>query len=222
MALEKDEKAALNKPSRKGMIEHVVPLKDSEEVDRVEQALLNQGKHNPRQTKVSLVGVRNMMLFEVGIFTGLRVSDIITLKVSDVKKSDLVIRERKTGKMSRTHISPELRSELDDYIKQLDLKDDDWLFPSTRDPRSHVSRPQVWRAIHNAGLACGMPNLGSHTMRKTFGRLWYEDGGSIVTLQAIYNHVSQAVTMRYIGIEQVEINKQLDDFHPHSVKPKRK
>lgn len=222
MALEKDKQRKSNKPSRRGMIEHVVPLKDSEEVDRVEAALLNQGKHNPRQTKVSPVGVRNVMLFEVGIYTGLRVSDIITLKVADVRKRDLVIREQKTGKMSRTHISPELRAELNDYIKQLKLKDDDWLFASTRNSRAHVSRPQVWRAIHKAGLACGMPNLGSHTMRKTFGRLWYEGGGSIVTLQAIYNHVSQAVTMRYIGIEQVDIDKQMDGYHPHNIKPKRK
>lgn len=201
--------------------EHVVPLKTSKEVDQVEAALLNQGKHNPRQTKVSPVGVRNVMLFEVGIFTGLRASDIITLKVEDVK-NDLLIIEHKTGKPSRAHISPELRKELDKYIKDMNLSAGDWLFPSQRNPAHHVSRPQIWRAIHNAGLACGMPNLGSHTMRKTFGRLWYENGGSIVTLQAIYNHVSQEVTMRYIGIEQVDINKQMDTFNPHKVKAKHK
>ena len=206
--------------------EHIVPLKSSKEVDRVESALLNQGKHNPRQKSVSPVGVRNMMLFEFGIFTGLRASDIITLKVSDVQRRDLLIVEHKTGKPSRTHISPDLRKELNKYIKAMDLKSDDWLFPSIHGSRStgtgHISRSQIYRAIHNAGLACGISNLGTHTMRKTFGRLWYEDGGSIVSLQQLFNHTSQAVTLHYIGIDQVELNLEQDRFNPHRVKPRKR
>lgn len=212
---------AYKRKTRDASYEHVVPLTTSKQVDRVEQALLAQGKHNPRQTAVSPVGVRNMMLFEFGIFTGLRVGDIISLKVSDVQK-DLLICEHKTGKPNRTHINSTLRKELDKYIKDMNLSPDDWLFPSSEGSNNHVSRAQVWRAIRKAGEACGIPNLGSHTMRKTFGRLWYESGGSIVSLQKLFNHTSQAVTLNYIGIEQRDLNIEQEHFDPHNVKPKRR
>lgn len=191
-------------------IEQVDPLKSPRDIDRVQRMLVTQGG---RYEKYHKVGRRNLMLFDFGIFTGLRVSDIIKLKVKDVESGDK-FREKKTGKITRTHANQKLKRELADYIDFMGLNPDDWLFPSTRGIDQHVTRYQVYKSIHEAGLACGIPNLGSHTMRKTFGRMWYQQGRPITKLQKLFNHSSQAITLRYIGIEQEELDSELETFDP--------
>ena len=53
-----------------------------------------------------------------------------------------------------------------------------------------------------------------HTMRKTFGYKYYRQFRDIPTLMKILNHSSQAVTIRYIGLEEEEIRTSLDKFNP--------
>ena len=197
-------------------MEYVVPLKTKRDIKRVQKALLMQGRFNPKQSAISPVGRRNLMMFDFGVSTGLRVSDIIKLKVSDVK-GDFLIREKKTGKPSQAAITDELHEELNVYITEMHLTDDDWLFPAVHCNKSgHISRSQAYRAIKHAGDSCGIPNLGSHTMRKTFGRMWYEQGMSLPMLQEIFNHSSQKVTLHYIGIDRADIKKTMRKFHPLS------
>lgn len=193
-------------------VEQVNPLTSTREIKAVQKVLLTQGMRK-KDDNFSRIGRRNEMLFTFGIYTGLRVSDIIKLKVKDIKQSDLSIREQKTGKATHAHINRALRSRLDTYLVLMDLTQDDWLFPSTRG-NNHVTRFQVYRMIHDAGLVLGRNDLGSHTMRKTFGRMWVEQGKSLPTLQQIFNHTSQRVTLHYIGLTQDDINKQIEDFDP--------
>lgn len=56
--------------------------------------------------------------------------------------------------------------------------------------------------------------IGTHTMRKTFGYKYYRQFRDIPTLMRILNHSSQAVTIRYIGLEEEEIRASLDKFNP--------
>lgn len=192
-------------------IEQVEPLKTKRDIHRVQRMLETQGGRYKKSYRY--IGRRNRMLFDFGIYTGLRVSDIIKLTVSDVE-NNTKFREKKTGKVTHIYINDHLRRELNAYIKDVDLKPDDWLFPSTRNRSNHISRYQVYNCIHDAGAACGIDHLGSHTMRKTFGRMWIKQGRSLPTLMHIYNHSSIAVTLRYLGLDQTDINKEMKDFYP--------
>ncbi|MBP5615545.1 MAG: tyrosine-type recombinase/integrase, partial [Alphaproteobacteria bacterium] len=55
-------------------------------------------------------------------------------------------------------------------------------------------------------------NFGTHTLRKTFGYHFYRQFNDIVMLQKILNHSHPAITLRYIGIEQDEINNSYHQF----------
>lgn len=155
---------------------------------------------------------RNLMIFNFGCATGLRASDIIRLKVQDVKgKENLSIREKKTGKISRAFINAALAKELNAYIKFMKLKKDDYLFPSRKHDQ-HLSTTQVYRFLQQAGQMVGRDDITTHTMRRTFGYQFYKQTHDIAMLQKILNHSSQAVTKRYIGIEQEEINNALRNF----------
>ena len=85
------------------------------------------------------------------------------------------------------------------------------LFPSER-TEEHISRYQVDRILKSAGAKCGLENIGTHTMRKTFGYWFYRRTKDIATLQKMLNHSNQRETMIYIGLEQEEINKAYLSF----------
>ncbi|WP_342668518.1 tyrosine-type recombinase/integrase [Cytobacillus solani] len=57
-----------------------------------------------------------------------------------------------------------------------------------------------------------MSEIGTHTLRKTFGYHFYQKYKDVAVLQQIFNHSSPAVTMRYIGINQDIMDEAVDGF----------
>lgn len=146
--------------------------------------------------------VRDYVLFMFGIYTGLRISDILKLRVRDVKEKDAVyMREIKTGKEKRFAINDELKPVIVDFIKG--RRDFEYLFKSPNFPNKPISRQQAYNILNAAAGAVGIKdNIGTHTLRKTFGYHMHQQGVSLATLKEIFNHSSEAVTARYIGINQ--------------------
>ncbi|MBP2057195.1 integrase [Lactobacillus colini] len=185
------------------------PLRTKKEIKDIRDVLKLQGSDLMTTGRISH---RNLMLFNFGCATGLRASDIVKLKVKDIKgKENLAIRETKTGKISRAFINDALAKELNAYIKFMHLKSNDYLFPSSKHGY-HVSTTQVYRFLQQAGHMLGRDDITTHTMRRTFGYQFYKQTHDIAMLQKILNHSSPAVTKRYIGIEQEEINNALRNF----------
>ena len=200
----------MSKEHEKKIVYDVKPLKTKKDIDDMRQVLLSQGAD---RLTTGRTGRRNLMLFDFGCKTGLRVSDIVKLKVKDVAGvSHLEIREKKTGKVSRAYINKYLAQELKEYIKFMGLTLDDYLFPSRKGSKP-ISTTQVYRFLTAAGHVLGRDDIGTHTMRKTFGYQYYKAGGRIEVLQKILNHASPAVTRRYIGIDQDEIDDSLENFN---------
>lgn len=150
---------------------------------------------------------RNKIMFLFGIYVGIRVSDILKLKVRDVREQKYVyIREQKTGKEKKFPINDELRPLLKKYIKG--KADYEWLFPS-RQGDQPLKRVQAYNILNKAGKRFGLEKIGTHTMRKTFGYHFYQQTHDAVTLQKIFNHADMHITLRYIGIEQESMNEAI-------------
>lgn len=151
------------------------------------------------------------VMYSIGIYSGLRISDILSLKVRDVKgKKEIKLREKKTGKEKMFPINNELYCILENYCK--DKKTWNYLVPSTHRKASPISREYAYRVIREAGRNFGLYNLGTHTLRKTFGYHFYMQTKDIVLLMRILNHNDQSKTLRYIGIEQSTINEAMRKF----------
>lgn len=151
------------------------------------------------------------IMFMIGIYSGLRVSDILKLKVRDVRGKDKIkIREKKTGKEKIFPINRELASAIESYCEG--KRDYDYIVPSARAVNKAVSREYAYRVIHEAGEHFGLDNLGTHTMRKTFGFHFYTQTKDVVLLMRIFNHSSQSETLRYIGLEQTTIDEAMLKF----------
>lgn len=150
---------------------------------------------------------KNRLLLEFGLRTGLRISDILNLKVGDVHKQEFVwVQEKKTKKKKMLYLHPKLRHSIKLYVKKEQLKNDDYIFFSEKNPDQPIQRMQAHRIISHAGDMIGITPLSAHSLRKTFGYLSYKQGVDISLLQTIFQHSSQAVTLRYIGITQESIN----------------
>lgn len=182
-------------------LKNVQPLRTPQEIEDMKWAL------------EKYCSLRDKFMFTIGINTGLRVSDIVKLKVSDVKdKKRIILKEQKTGKIKNFGLPPTLRKEIAEYVRL--MEEDDWLFPSRKGKgENHISTTQAYRVLTKAGEMLGRDDIGTHTMRKSFGYAYYRKTKDIAFLQDIFNHSSPDITKRYIGITQEEIDKTLEDFY---------
>jgi integrase len=153
---------------------------------------------------------RDWFLFSLGISTGLRISDLRTLKVIDVEdRTHILIKEQKTKKRKKIKLNESVREMVANYIEG--MSEDEYLFKS-RQGNKPIGRNQCGNIISDAGKLVGIDSLGTHSMRKTFGYHHYQKHKNIAVLMSIFNHSSQKVTMKYLGIEQDEMDATLDDF----------
>lgn len=146
---------------------------------------------------------RNHLLFAVGIYTGLRISDYIALRVIDVKGKEYIdITERKTHKENRVPINEELKPILRRYCSG--KREFEYLFRSRIGHNKPITRVQAYRILKNAAKEFSLQCIGCHTTRKTFGHFIYQMTGDIELVKTCLNHSDAKVTARYIGLEQEE------------------
>ncbi|MCI2257231.1 tyrosine-type recombinase/integrase [Domibacillus sp. PGB-M46] len=153
---------------------------------------------------------RDYILFLIGINTGLRVSDLLNLKISDIKgKKKISVKEGKTEKKREIHLA-NIYDELNTYLSS--LKGTEWLFPSRKGDKP-ISRIQAYRQLNKAAGMVDIPDgIGTHTMRKTFGYWHYKQFKDVAELQLILNHSHPQITLKYIGITDEQIENNLKSF----------
>ena len=158
---------------------------------------------------------RDLLLFTMGINSGLRVKDLLALKIGDVKycgPGDTVdIIETKRKKHNIIVINHEIYKVLWTYIRMYDLQDDDWLFRSSRFPDQPLRITSINRLIKMWTRDAGLKGkYGCQSLRKTWGyiqRTKYKVGWEMICHR--YHHKTPAFTMRYLGITQGEIKSVL-------------
>ncbi|WES34918.1 tyrosine-type recombinase/integrase [Ruminiclostridium papyrosolvens DSM 2782] len=154
---------------------------------------------------------RDFIMFYTGAYSGLRISDILKLQICDVKNKDVIrIREKKTKKEKKFEINPELKKELKKYCEG--KNPNEYLIPSRQGKNTPLSRVRAYQIMKEVGNLFDIPDLGTHTLRKTFGYQHYKQFKDAALLMTIFNHSSQKITLRYIGIEQEDINKSMKKF----------
>lgn len=171
----------------------VEPIRDKELVKDLHDYLKSK---NPR----------NALMFAFGIYTGLRICDILNFRVRDVRNKEFIsIREKKTKKEKLILINKYLRKQIDEFI--VGMKDFEYLFKSPKGINKPISRQQAYNILKEAAQEFGIESMGCHTPRKTFGYMTYKKTKDVAQLMDIYNHSNPNVTLRYIGVNQDTKNK---------------
>ena len=165
-------------------------------------------------------GRRNYTIFQVGKATLLRVSDVMTLKKSDVynpegnvKNTDF-IHDKKTGKANTLYLKPVQQDFLQyhDWLVQENINSE-WLFPSTAHHDRHITEKQFYKVMSRVGDLLGINYLGTHTMRKTGAyRVYTQSNYNIGLVMHLLNHSSEAMTLTYLGLDQASRETMLDQI----------
>jgi len=151
---------------------------------------------------------RDRMLFLVGIYTGLRIGDILQLKGENFDGRHIEMREGKTRKHRRIQVADVLWRELKPYLET--IKPDQWLFPSRQGGNARpLSRQRAYAILRAAARSQGIKHFGCHSTRKTFGHFVYTETKDVRLLMELFNHSKAEITLRYIGATQTELDKAM-------------
>lgn len=178
-------------------MEFVQPIKDREDNNKMKSSLAHYGTQ------------RDVFMWILGTNSALRVSDLLTLRKRDIKNYRLNIHAKKTGKRNSFNLY-HIQKQIDEYVQY--LEDDDYLFTSQRnkDNPKPIGRVQAHRIIQRASESIGLKNISTHSMRKTFAYHFYMDSSNdIGTLMQILQHSSQQETLRYLGLDQEQIDENV-------------
>ena len=186
----------------------VLPIKDSNILHEVQDTLLNNFQY----------GRRNYTIFQVGKVTLLRASDVLALGRNEIFDNDgtikknAYIRDKKTGKPNTLYLKP-VKQDLLDYYAWLQENNilSEWLFPSSTHHDRHITEKQFYKIMAKTGDLLGINYLGTHTMRKTGAyRVYTQSNYNIGLVMSLLNHSSEAMTLKYLGLDQVSREKMLD------------
>lgn len=201
------------------------PIKEQRQIDALYGYLLDKIDKAKSDCK-RYQAERNYMLVLIGINTAFRAEDLLQLRVADVYKGYMSIKENKTGKMQNFKMNKNLHDDIMKYINKYNLGLYDYLFRGQKtvvegqEYRYPINRQQGHRIVSAAGKAIGIPfTFGLHSLRKTFGYQYIKHGGNPLTLMKMYNHDSPDVTLLYVcwGREDAE-----HDRSAVYIAPKRK
>ena len=160
--------------------------------------------------------IRDWALWTVGVCLGVRISDLLSLKIKHILKSHYVFRERvtiieqKTSKANNCLLTEAVIDALTRYFDSIKWKFtmEDYIFPSKK-TKGKMYEEYGWKILSDAGKALKLPFvMGSHTMRKSFANIaacvdhTTIDMNSITKIQGLLNHSNQQTTMRYLGTYQ--------------------
>ena len=169
---------------------------------------------------------RNCAMVTLGFATALRITDELSLTWGDVYdfkndrfRTHFEIRERKTGKPKQVKINQYCKDILKKLLMESNnqkgsISAEDYIFSNGRIKENHISRVQAWRIIKKAVKALAIQgNIACHSLRKTFGYYaWKYLKKSAAVIMEIYNHCSFAVTKRYLGITQDDLDELYDEM----------
>jgi len=133
----------------------------------------------------------NRLACEVMLHTGLRISDVLSLKTKDLS-SRMWVKESKTGKRKQIGFPKELLRRLKMQAGRM------WVFQGRKSWKAHRTRQAVWHDVKRASRAFRLPqNVGTHSMRKVYAVELMNKYGNIDRVRRALNHDSVIVTSIY-------------------------
>ncbi|WP_320041235.1 tyrosine-type recombinase/integrase [uncultured Desulfobacter sp.] len=154
---------------------------------------------------------RNLCLFILGINTNLRASDLLKIKVEQVRHlqpgEEISLKEKKTQKQRRINLNRACIEAIQNLLKSIKYEDDDFLFLSNRKDKNALTVSSLSTLVKKWCKDINLKgNYASHTLRKTWGyhqRVTF--GVGIPELMVCFNHTSQKQTLDYLCVQPEEI-----------------
>lgn len=193
--------------------DHLPEVLTTEEVDRLEQAIdLSKWE-----------GQRNKAIIEVLFSCGLRVSELVTLRLSDLYLEEHFVRVVGKGRKERlVPISESAVKQLQLWFIDRNLMDikpgeEDYVFLNRRG--AHLTRTMILIMIKRLGEEAGISKtISPHTLRHSFATALLAGGADLRAIQAMLGHESIGTTEIYMHIDTHELRREILEHHPRNIK----
>lgn len=192
---------------------HLPNILTVEEIDAMEQC----------NSRFSYEGLRNRAIIETLYSCGLRVSELVNLKISNVFfKEEYIVVDGKGSKQRMVPIAPSAIKCIKDYMKRrggLVVKkgSEDVLFLNRHGGR--MTRVMVFYIVKDLGLKCGIiKNISPHTLRHSFATHLLEGGANLRAIQQMLGHESITTTEIYVHIDRSYLRREILEHHPRNFK----
>lgn len=170
----------------------------------------------------SKTGKRNIAIVELLYSCGLRVSELIELKISDLFFKESLIKVTGKGNKERfVPISKLAQKYIFEYInnsrniKNINKGHEDTLFLNERG--SKLSRVMIFIIIKKLKNLAGISKkIGPHTLRHSFATHLLQNGADLITIQKMMGHESITTTERYLHVDKKHLIRSVIEFHPRS------
>jgi len=170
----------------------------------------------------SKTGKRNVAIVELLYSCGLRVSELINLKISDLFFSESLIKVTGKGNKERfVPISTLAQFCINNYINdircfvKIKKKSEDTLFLNERG--SNISRVMIFLILKKLGVSANIKkNISPHTLRHSFATHLIENGADLITIQNMLGHENITTTERYLHVSKKHLIDSMLKFHPRT------
>lgn len=193
--------------------EHLPEVLSTEEVDRLEGSI---DLSDPQ-------GQRNKAIIEVLFSCGLRVSELVNLKLSNLYLKEKFIRVEGKGRKERlVPISDTAIHELELWFydrRQLNIKrgEEDYVFLNRRG--AHLTRTMILIMIKRQALEAGIEKtISPHTLRHSFATALLRGGADLRAIQAMLGHEKISTTEIYTHLSTEDLRKEILNHHPRNIK----
>ena len=189
---------------------------DNDEIRRVSAAFTG-----------NLYEVRNRSLFMIGVSTGGRISELLSLRIDDVYQNGTAVTDLlfdksivKGKEISRAvPMNVDGRNAIDDLVswhrdRYGPVDDSRPLFPSRNGQgRQRMSRRTAHDVLKKAFIAAGLNgHLATHSLRKSFAQRLYDRTGDIFAVQEMLGHRNVSTTQKYLGVNYAEIRSAVEEM----------
>ena len=168
-------------------------------------------------------GQRNRAIIEVLFSCGLRVSELVNLKISNLYLEEQYIRVMGKGSKERlVPISPKAIKELNHWFFDRNLMnikpgEEDFVFLNRRG--AHLTRTMILIMIKQQAAEAGITKtISPHTLRHSFATALLEGGADLRAIQAMLGHESIGTTEIYTHIDMSTLRQQIMEHHPRNMK----
>ena len=195
--------------------EHLPEVLSPEEVDRLENSIdLSKWE-----------GHRNRAIVEVLFSCGLRVSELVNLKLSNLYLKEQYLRVVGKGSKERlVPISPRAIQELNFWFIKRNLMrvkpgEEDYVFLNRRG--AHLTRTMILIMIKRQAVEAGITKtISPHTLRHSFATALLEGGADLRAIQAMLGHESISTTEIYTHIDMTTLRQEILEHHPRNMRRK--
>nr|WP_244361480.1 site-specific tyrosine recombinase XerD [Dolosigranulum pigrum] len=169
------------------------------------------------------LGVRDRTILELMYATGLRISELVNLKLSDMHLTMGFIQTMGKGEKERIIPLGEIASQwlyhyLDGarvYLQDQSAETSEYVFLNSRG--KSLSRQGVWKKVKQLALEAGIDqNVTPHTLRHSFATHLLENGADLRMVQELLGHADISTTQIYTHITKTRLKQVYSDYHPRA------